>query len=426
MSRSQMPNLPILKKSMNPVKLEIRRIKMNHKVNIIAVISITFSILANAHQHSASCSHDHESDHEHKHSASCSHDHENNHEHKYNKEEEKCEGSHRVHQHNKILSVSKAIQQVMGLKTVHAEKRRIVSTLSFAGRYELIPDARKVVSSPIAGRLTLLVKTLDNVRKGDPLFTVTSPELVARSREIALLEKRLKVYREIKTPNAALENELALKRAERKAMLAGADEHDGVVTVCAATDGMVESLIAQDGSWLETGASAIQIVRTQHLRFKALVTASDAINLKNGMSAKVGADLGKIRIGIGDDSGLVPVYVLFDKDVNVLAGVRSRAECVTDEIEAEHIAVPSSCIVSIGLQPTVFVRDMHNHEQFIAIPVTPVSSGAGWTAVEGLPNHHCEVVNDGAYELKLALPASGESKPAGHFHADGTFHEGEH
>jgi hypothetical protein len=314
----------------------------------------------------------------------------------------------------------------MGLKTVHAEKRRITSILSLAGRYELVPDARKVVSSPVAGRLTLLVKTLDNIQKGQPLFTVTSPELVARSREITLLEKRLKVYRDIKTPNAALENELAVKRAERKAMLAGSDERDGVVTVRATTDGMIESLIAQDGSWLETGASAIQTVCMQHLRFKALVTASDVMNLKNGMSAKVESHIGRIRIGIGDDSGLVPVYVLFDNDVNAFAGIRSYAECVTDKTEAEHIAIPSNCIVSIGLQPTVFVRDVHDQERFIATAVIPKSTGSGWTAVDGLPFHDCEVVSDGAYELKLALPTSNESKPAGHFHADGTFHEGEH
>jgi hypothetical protein len=34
---------------------------------------------------------------------------------------------------------------------------------------------------------------------------------------------------------------------------------------------------------------------------------------------------------------------------------------------------------------------------------------------------------DGAYELKLAAPSSGTTqRAAGHFHADGQFHEGEH
>jgi hypothetical protein len=134
----------------------------------------------------------------------------------------------------------------------------------------------------------------------------------------------------------------------------------------------------------------------------------------------------------------VPIYVLFDGDVHALAGARAHAECVTDETETPHIAVPSRCIVTIGLQPTVFVKDPHNAERFIATPVVPGVSGGGWTAVDGLSPHaknphtrdmfphRCEIVCEGAYELKLALPSTGESKPAGHFHADGTFHTGEH
>ena len=39
------------------------------------------------------------------------------------------------------------------------------------------------------------------------------------------------------------------------------------------------------------------------------------------------------------------------------------------------------------------------------------------------------VVSEGGYELKYVLPADGNGpakKAAGHFHADGKFHEGEH
>ena len=326
----------------------------------------------------------------------------------------------------KSVSVPKAVQEAMGLRTVRAELRRVASTVSFAGRYELNPDARKVVATPVAGRLTLLVKPLSDVRKGDALFKVSSPDLVARSHEIEALEKRVNVYREIKTPNAALENELAVKRAERAAMLAGAEEKDGVVVVRAEADGMVEDIPSQDGAWLDTGAAAVQIVRMHDLRFKALVAASDVLLLKNGMSAKVGDNAGRIRIGAGDGAGLVPVYVLFGREVHALAGARSDAECVTNETETPRSAVPSRCIVSVGLQPTVFAKHGHDGENFIAVPVTPVLAGGGWTAVEGLPSADCEVVAAGAYELKLALPSAGDGKPSGHFHADGVFHEGEH
>ena len=369
--------------------------------------------------------------HKHEHGASCGHGHAEAQAVRHgpflaNAQDSGCGETKACGREVKSVSVPEAVQDAMGLRTVRAELRRVASTVSFAGRYELNPDARKVVATPVPGRLSLLVKPLADIRKGEALFKVSSPELVARSHEIEALKKRVAVYREIKTPNAALENELAVKRAERAAMLAGAEEKDGVVTVRAATDGMVESMEAQDGAWLETGAAAIQTVRTGDLRFRALVAASDALRLRNGMSARVGSGRGRIRIGVGDGTGLVPVYVLFGEEVDALAGARSFAECVTDETENAHVAVPSRCIVTVGLQPTVFVRDVHDANRFIAVPVTPGLSGGGWTAVDGLLGSGCEIVSDGAYELKLALPSAGGGKPSGHFHADGVFHEGEH
>ena len=383
------------------------------------------------HQHHHEEKHDHAHEHEHKHGESCSHGH-------------TPQNSHRsspISHHSSPIShltIPLAVQKVMGLKTVNAEMRRVASTISFAGRYELNPDARQKIATPVSGRLTLHVKALSNIKKGQPIFSVSSPELVARAHEIGALEKRLAVYREIKTPNAALENELAVKRAEREALLAGAEEKDGIVTVHASEDGMIESLLAQNGAWLETGAAVVQTVQMHDLRFKALAAASDAIRLRDSMPAKVGTNAGRIQLGVGDDSGLVPVYVLFNSEISAIAGERGHAECVTDETEKPHMAVPSKCIVSVGLQPTVFVKDSHNAERFIAIPVVPGVSGGGWTAVEGLspheceahakdkPSHICEIVCEGAYELKLALPSSDAKKESGHFHADGTFHTGEH
>ena len=371
------------------------------------------------HQHDHAKKHDHAHEHEHKHGESCSHGHTPQNPH------HSSPISH-LSSPNPHLTIPLAVQKVMGLKTVRAEMRRVASTISFSGRYELNPDARQKIATPVSGRLTLHVKALTHVKKGQSIFSVSSPELVARAREIDALEKRLAVYREIKTPNAALENELAVKRAEREALLAGADEKDGTVTVRAAEDGMIESLLAQNGAWLETGAAAVQTVQMHDLRFKALAAASDALRLKDSMPAKVGENEGRIQLGVGDDSGLVPVYVLFDSEVSAIAGERGHAECVTDETESPHAAIPSKCIVSVGLQPTVFMKDPHDAERFIAIHVIPGASGGGWTAVEGLSPHKSEIVCEGAYELKLALPSAGAKKESGHFHADGTFHTGEH
>ena len=76
------------------------------------------------------------------------------------------------------------------------------------------------------------------------------------------------------------------------------------------------------------------------------------------------------------------------------------------------------------MTPSVFVRDERDEDMFVVKPVATGRSAAGWTAVTGLDAND-EVVSQGVYELRHALPAAGgEKKSAGHFHADGTFHAG--
>jgi hypothetical protein len=142
------------------------------------------------------------------------------------------------------------------------------------------------------------------------------------------------------------------------------------------------------------------------------------------MDARVGSIAGKVRLGIADESGLVPVYVVFDRDIEALAGARAQASVETDAGGGARTAVPSKAIVRSGLEFIVFARDSSDRERFVALHVTPGETGGGWTAVDGIADG-TEVAVDGAYELKLALPGP-QSKSAGHFHADGTFHDGEH
>ena len=339
------------------------------------------------------------------------HEHEHKHEH--------------AHDHGRAVEVSDSAARSMGLRTVRVERRRMRSTVTLTGRMELAPDARRTVAAPLAGRLTLKVKPLQQVEKGDVLLTLAAPELASRAQEIGVLEKRLEVYRQLKSANAELEAQLKLKRAEREALLNGAEERDGLVLVRAASAGTVESLLVNEGAWVESGASVIGLVRPQALRFRAVLAASEAARLKEGLKVDLEGVSGTLRLGIGDSSGTVPAYALFAEGaVPRRAGERASVACVLDETEAPVRAVPTACLVRIGLEPTVFVRDEHDPDRYLAMRVETGLSGGGWTEVRGLPDDDdLEVVREGAYELKLALVAKAGAKSTGHFHADGTFHE---
>lgn len=331
------------------------------------------------------------------------------------------------HDHGNGVEVSEASARSMGLRTVRVERRWMRSTLTLNGRLELAPDARRTVAAPVAGRLALKVKPLQAVAEGETLFTLDSPDLKARAREISVLTERLAVYRKLGSANAELEAQLKLKRGEREAMLAGAEEREGTVVMRASAAGTVESSAANDGAWVEAGAAVIGLVRPRALRFRAVLAASEAARLREGMKVELAGVSGNLRFGIGDATGVMPVYALFPEgSVPGRAGERATVACVTDEKEAPVTAVPSACIVRVGLEPTVFVRDEHDPDRYLAVKVETGLVGGGWTEVRGLPDDDdLEVVREGAYELKLALAAKAGTKSAGHFHSDGTFHAGE-
>ncbi|MBR2941651.1 MAG: efflux RND transporter periplasmic adaptor subunit [Kiritimatiellae bacterium] len=346
------------------------------------------------------------------------HEHEHGHEHEHEHEHE------HGHDRGAWVEVGAAAVQAMGLRTVHPEKRRMRSTVALLGRLELAPDARMSAATPVAGRVSIKVSSLESVTAGAVLFTVEAPELRAKTKEIALLEQRLKVYRDLNRVPAERESELALKRAEREAMLAGAEERDGVVSVRATASGRVESLPVSDGSWVSSGTTVVELQRSDRVRFAASVASSDAGRLRDGMKAACGGRVGTLQVGFGGADGVTPVYAVFDRELPFRPGERMQLNCVTDESETPVVAVPSACIVRVGLDPTVFVRDEHDADRFLAVKVEPGRTNGGWTEVKGLPDDDLEIVKEGAYELKIALAAQSGSAPAGHFHADGTFHEG--
>ena len=345
------------------------------------------------------------------------HDHDHEHGHGHGHEE--------AHAQGREVRVSAAAARAMELKTVRAEKRRMQSTVSLWGRVELAPDARMSVASSVGGRVQLKVRPLQEVKAGDVLFTVDAPEVRAKTKEIELLERRLKVYRELNRASADLETQLALRKAEREALLAAAEETNGIVAVLATEAGRVDALSVLDGAWVSAGTAVIELVRPERVRVKSLVAAAEAARLKDGQKVRCGDAVGVLQLGLGDTDGLTSVYAVFAKErLTARPGVRLRVECVTDESETPVVAVPAACIVRVGLEPTVFVRDEHAGDRFAAVKVTLGRTNDGWTEVVGLPDDDdLEIVKEGAYELKIALSAQKGAPAAGHFHADGTFHD---
>ena len=105
-------------------------------------------------------------------------------------------------------------------------------------------------------------------------------------------------------------------------------------------------------------------------------------------------------------------------------GVSAQLEVVTGSTSTPELAIPLAAVQRDGLMPVIFRRDTDNPNEAIRMEADLGLDDGRWVAVlSGLADGD-EVVLDGGFQLMLAM--SGSIEKGGHFHADGTFHEGEH
>lgn len=338
---------------------------------------------------------------------------------------------HHEHEHEMedalALELPEATQRLIGLKTTAVEQRQLHASIPLRGRFERDPDTLQTLTAPITGRITFKRKQFDTVRAGDELFTITAPELQMRANEINILQQRLATYQSAKIAHAELESQLKLKLGEWQALVGDAEINKDTLSVKSPIDGTLSQWSIPNGAWCEMGEPILQLTPQAPLRFKALVSPTEAQRLTNGMAVHYGAQQGSLRIGLTSESGLTPLYVYFATSPEyAMDGRYAVMECHLHSTETPVTAIPTQAVVRIGVQPTVFIRDPHNPNRFVACSVTLGIAHQGWVAISGLPCGTKEVVTQGQYELKLALPSATPQEPLGHYHADGSFHQGEH
>ncbi|MGN0833226.1 MAG: efflux RND transporter periplasmic adaptor subunit [Kiritimatiellia bacterium] len=373
------------------------------------------------YKHGQKHDHDHEQDHDRQHAQQpCDdHDHEQAH-------GDGCKKDEPAHDHaqGEELRVSVAAQQLLGIRTERIARRAVQETVVLHGRLERAPTALTAVAAPIGGRISLKVRPLAEVSAGDVLFTISSPELRARREEIDVLTQRLANYTASGAKNAALAAELETKKRALAAALDGARERDGSVEVCAPRAGTAMTPKVADGMRVEAGTEVLTIVDPSDLRLKARVAASDLAQLRDGMPVKVRGVGGTVRLP-SDETDVA--YVLFEKPLpEGRAGTLLSVACTTADSAAAVPCVPNEAIVLMGVTPTIFVRAEAEDDAFVALTVEPGIRGREWTELKNFADDDREVVVRGQHELKIALAGrQGGGREAGHFHADGVFHEAE-
>ncbi|WP_418684998.1 efflux RND transporter periplasmic adaptor subunit [Akkermansia sp.] len=330
------------------------------------------------------------------------------------------------------------------------------------GQMVIPPHAVTTYALPAAGRVTFNVKSAQQVRKGELLYILASPDIVemegnasqARAAldraaaELGTLRERRAQLEKIGTRNSELNTSIQFKEAEihslRAALTASNNKlklvmesgvlKNNLLYIYAAADGSVQSVNMTQGAWGEQGAPALVMTNKGDLEFSTTIYGADPVHYAKAQLALTSGKNtellnGTLRVAEQVDPATQSRALYFTPDhlpEGTHAGQLARLDLYShDAVSEGFIPVPNSAVVKVGVNDVVFIKA--GDDTFVMKKVETQPSRQGKTPVRGLiPGQ--TIVTKGGYELKYILPTgeAGSKKAAGHFHADGQFHEGEH
>ncbi len=215
-----------------------------------------------------------------------------------------------------------------------------------------------------------------------------------------------------------------------------------MIDVTASEAGIVEMLGLTNGSWADEKTPVLTVVQPDRLRFRASGLQSDLGVLRDGLLARIvpptptaigravpvtESMTGTLSLGLAGDPNdrTLEVFIVPD-EIRPWArpGISAQLEIVTDTTAEPELAIPLAAVQRDGLMPVIFRRSPQNPNEAIRMEADLGKDDGRWVALLSGVRDGDEVVLDGAFQLMLAT--SGSIQKGGHFHSDGTFHDGEH
>ena len=216
------------------------------------------------------------------------------------------------------------------------------------------------------------------------------------------------------------------------------------IEVRALTPGVVESVQVVSGGVIDQHAHVLSTVQPDQVRFRAVGLQSDLPRLADGQPAGVvtaqtmkGTDSGEAAPRFTGTLTLAPTADAERRTLELVltpaagtaapawakAGVSAFLEVVTSGGGRDDLAIPLKCVARDGTQAIIFRRDPADPSKAIRMEADLGLDDGRWVVIKSGVAEGNEIVLDGVYQLMVAT--SGSTPKGGHFHPDGTFHEGE-
>ncbi|WIO75214.1 efflux RND transporter periplasmic adaptor subunit [Porticoccaceae bacterium LTM1] len=364
------------------------------------------------------------------------------------------------------IDIPASVRKNLGITFVEVEKRDVKRTLRIPGEFEYLPLAQRHYHVNLEGQVELMVKVLQQVEKGDLLYTIHSPrwfevkqELLMISNDIHSAETTLKLAgssaskgmalaarqrQHLLLESASLYTGLSISKLKEEVMFEGQKvpfwQTVHHIDVRALSPGVIQLFEVTNGEWASVGDRVLSVVDPSKMRFKAHALQRDVPLLKAGMPVQIVAPnadgvgmqetiAGELTPGVFPeaDSRSFTVFATVESQPNwARAGIGSYLEVVTEGSRRKQLAIPKSAIVRDGLVDVFFRRDPNDPDKAIRVEADLGIDDGRWVEVKSGLRAGDQIVLNGAYELNIASSLSGVDLSGGHFHADGTFHVGDH
>jgi multidrug resistance efflux pump len=247
--------------------------------------------------------------------------------------------------------------------------------------------------------------------------------------------------------------------------LGSADEHASTprwrtisaIEVRALAPGVVETVSVVSGGVIDQHAHVLSTVQPDQVRFRAAALQSDLPRLADGQPASVvpaqptsPANRSNRAASASDDAApftgtltLAPTADAERRTIELIltpapqrdasaaaataptwakAGVSAFLELVTSGSGRDELAIPLQCVARDGTAAIIFRRDPADPNKAIRMEADLGLDDGRWVVIKSGVAEGNEIVLDGVYQLMVAT--SGTITKGGHFHPDGTFHEG--
>lgn len=274
-----------------------------------------------------------------------------------------------------VVTLDAARQQLIGLRTTHATMGKVGGIWRTVGRVEAEPTQIRSVTVKIAGYVEKLFTDSVGapVRKGQPLFSLYSADLLAAQEEYLLARRSRDALRD--AGGNVANGDTLVDAAARKLSLwdlppAGlkrleeGGKADGVMTVVAPDSGLVTALQVTQGAALQAGQMAVEITNLDEVWVMADAYQADLPRIRIGMGATYTVEALPGRTFDGEVAVIEPSLDPVTRTARVHLHVKNPGteirpgmfgEVLFQGSPHDSLLIPADAVIPSGTRDMVFV-----------------------------------------------------------------------